>query len=59
MAFPNLRILTKRLREEGVTATLKSVGWKVGAVIFAYYLVRDITLYILIPWWVARRISAS
>jgi len=29
-------------------------GWRFGAVIFMYYLIRDVTLYILLPWFIAR-----
>ena len=29
-------------------------GWKFGVVIFMYYLIRDVTLYILLPWFIAR-----
>lgn len=38
-------------REGGLRALRKKYGWKMFAVIFGYYLVRDTTLYILIPLW--------
>jgi hypothetical protein len=32
----------------------KKYGWKIIAVIFAYYLVRDVILYIILPYLIAR-----
>lgn len=37
------------LRQEGVRAVFRKYGWKLFAAIFAYYLVRDVTLYVLLP----------
>jgi len=34
----------------------KKYGWKAGIAIFFYYLVRDVTLYILVPWLIAKNI---
>ncbi len=34
----------------------KRYGWKVGAAIFLYYLVRDTILYIVLPILIAREI---
>tara|TARA_B100000676_G_C18024105_1_gene814508 strand:+ start:1053 stop:1199 length:147 start_codon:yes stop_codon:yes gene_type:complete len=31
-------------------------GWKVAVGIFIYYLVRDVALYILLPWYIARNV---
>ena len=28
----------------------KKYGWKLGLAIFIYYLIRDVTLYIIIPY---------
>jgi hypothetical protein len=36
-------------KEGGFQALRKKYGWKMFAAIFGYYLVRDVTLYILIP----------
>ena len=41
-------------KKEGFKAAVKAAGWKVVLLIIIYYLVRDITLYILIPYLVAR-----
>ena len=32
----------------------KKYGWKIGVVIFMYYLIRDVTLYIIIPYLVIK-----
>jgi len=29
-------------------------GWKAVVAIFLYYLIRDVSLYILLPWAIAR-----
>lgn len=41
-------------RQSGFKGVVKRYGWKVFAVFFVYYLVRDVTLYILIPWLIAK-----
>lgn len=43
-------------REGGLKAVIRRYGWKFFAVFFVYYLIRDVTLYILIPWFVASRL---
>ena len=35
----------------------KKYGWKVAIGIFIYYLVRDVTLYILIPYLIFKGVS--
>jgi hypothetical protein len=37
-------------REKGFRAVLARFGWKFVVAIFLYYLIRDLTLYVLIPW---------
>ncbi len=44
----------KIYKEKGLKAAIKSAGWKVFALIFLYYLIRDVTLYILIPYLIAK-----
>jgi len=34
----------------------KKYGWKAAVGIFLYYLVRDISLYILLPWYIAKNV---
>ena len=44
-----LKIAKKIVREEGFKSLFRKYGWKLVAAIFVYYLVRDVTLYILLP----------
>lgn len=44
------------IRESGFKTFLRKRGWKVIAVVFIYYLIRDTFLYILLPYLVAREI---
>lgn len=37
------------LVSEGPRAVFRRYGWKAVAAIFAYYLVRDVTLYVILP----------
>ena len=41
-------------KEKGIKAVFKKGGWKLFALVFMYYLVRDVTLYILIPYLLAK-----
>lgn len=41
-------------REAGFRGVFKRYGWKVIAGFFAYYLIRDLTLYVLLPYLVAK-----
>ncbi|MBX2986580.1 MAG: hypothetical protein KF802_01665 [Bdellovibrionaceae bacterium] len=53
-----LRVLSEvrqTLRESGVRGTFRRYGWKLVAAVFCYYLVRDLTLYVLLPYLVARQ----
>lgn len=42
------------LRDHGFRGVVKAYGWKTLGAIFAYYLVRDSILYLLIPYLVAK-----
>tara|TARA_B100000579_G_C22837194_1_gene859473 strand:+ start:887 stop:1036 length:150 start_codon:yes stop_codon:yes gene_type:complete len=33
----------------------KKYGWKIAVAIFFYYLIRDVLLYIVLPWFIATR----
>ena len=44
----------KIYKEKGLKAAIKAAGWKVFVLIFMYYLIRDVTLYILIPYLIAK-----
>jgi hypothetical protein len=43
-------------KKEGLKALLKKKGWKVIFVFFLFYLIRDLLLYILIPWLIIKGI---
>lgn len=43
-------------REGGIKGVIKRYGWKFFAVFFVYYLVRDVTIYILIPMYIAKNL---
>ena len=44
----------KTFRARGFKGLLRTYGWKIFTAFFAYYLLRDLTLYILLPWLVAK-----
>jgi hypothetical protein len=50
--FKNARMV---LKQEGFKALFRKYGWKLPAAVIAYYLVRDVTLYILIPAWILNK----
>ncbi|HAR41138.1 MAG TPA: hypothetical protein DCS07_00640 [Bdellovibrionales bacterium] len=41
-------------RQAGFRGLLRQFGWKLIAVVFIYYLIRDVTLYIVIPYLAIR-----
>lgn len=51
---PIIQEWTKLLREKGLKGFIREKGWKVVVAIFAYYLVRDSLLYIIIPFLIAQ-----
>lgn len=57
--FQKLRALIREakaiFREKGFKGVIRRFGWKLFAVLFVYYLVRDVTLYILLPWYLASK----
>jgi hypothetical protein len=56
-----LKALHQRLRDEaravGWRGLVRKRGWKLVAVVRAYYLVRDVLLYIVIPLGIAAGFS--
>ncbi len=44
------------LRREGFRKTSKRYGWRLFAVVFVYYLIRDSFLYLLLPFLFARQL---
>ena len=71
--FKSLNELRNNARESGIREAIKIMfkkyGWKLGVAIFMYYLIRDVTLYIIIPYlvykplgvkgWLSVRVSSS
>ena len=51
--FKVLHELRTNTKESGLRQAIKMMfkkyGWKVGLAIFMYYLIRDVTLYIILP----------
>lgn len=45
-------------RSSGVRGLGKAYGWKVVAAFFVYYLLRDLTIYVLLPWLAAKGLLA-
>ncbi|WII71175.1 hypothetical protein QJS83_11960 [Bdellovibrio sp. 22V] len=43
-------------KESGIKGVVRRYGWKIFAVFFVYYLVRDVTLYIILPWYIANKL---
>jgi hypothetical protein len=41
-------------KQNGFKGVFRRYGWRVFAVFFCYYLVRDLILYVLIPYLIAR-----
>ncbi|MCB0282580.1 MAG: hypothetical protein H6627_14180 [Calditrichae bacterium] len=44
------------IKKDGLKSFVKQKGWKIVALIFAYYLVRDTILYIIIPYLIINNI---
>ncbi|MNL70400.1 hypothetical protein D3C87_1953960 [compost metagenome] len=43
-------------KASGFKGVVKKYGWKFFAFFFAYYLIRDVCLYIILPWYIARSV---
>ena len=58
-----LNELRSNTRKHGLWYALKDLfrqyGWKVGVVLFLYYLIRDVTLYIIIPYLIFKGLIGS
>ena len=60
--FKALNELRNNARESGIRVAIrimfKKYGWKLGVAIFMYYLIRDVTLYIIIPYLVYKNLMS-
>lgn len=54
-----LREFRDTWRESGWRGAFRRYGWKLFAVIFVYYLIRDLTIYVLIPYLIAQRLLVT
>ena len=58
--FKALNELRNNARESGIREAIKIMfkkyGWNLGVAIFMYYLIRDVTLYIIIPYLVYKNL---
>lgn len=45
------------IKNEGVKSFIKQKGWKFFIGLILFYLVRDVTLYIIIPYFAITKIS--
>lgn len=44
-------------KEQGFKAMVKAAGWKVVVGIIIFYLIRDVILYIIIPYFIYKGVS--
>ena len=60
--FKALNELRNNAKESGIREAIKIMfkkyGWKLGVAIFMYYLIRDVTLYIIIPYLVYKNLMS-
>ena len=60
--FKALNELRNNTKESGIREAIrimfKKYGWKLGVAIFMYYLIRDVTLYIIIPYLVYKNLMS-
>lgn len=49
-----IREATATFREAGFKGILRAYGWKLLAAFVLFYLVRDVTLYVVLPYLAAR-----
>lgn len=47
-----LKEIKSTFKESGFKGVTQKYGWKLFLAVFVYYLVRDVTLYIVIPYLV-------
>lgn len=49
-----VRSARQLMKKEGIKALFRKYGWKLVAVVFGYYLIRDLTIYVLLPLMLVR-----
>ena len=46
-------------REKGLKGIITQYGWKFFALFFIYYLVRDLIIYVFLPWYIANKVRGQ
>lgn len=55
---PKVLVEAKQVfRDAGIKGVIRRYGWKFFAVFFLYYLIRDVSLYVLLPWYLAQKFT--
>lgn len=55
---PKVLVEAKQVfRAAGIKGVIRRYGWKFFAVFFLYYLIRDVSLYVLLPWYLAQKLT--
>jgi len=52
--YRRMKEAAAEFRAGGIRGLVRRYGWKFVAAFVAFYLIRDVTLYILLPWLAAR-----
>lgn len=45
-------------RKDGFKGVWRRYGWKIFAVFFVYYLIRDLFLYVFLPWFIIKNFNS-
>ncbi len=56
MRIAELKEYRATLKSSGFRGVFRKYGWKIFATFFAYYLIRDLLLYVLFPYLLAKGI---
>lgn len=60
--YPAMRLLREfksTFKESGFKGVTQKYGWKLFIFIFVYYLVRDVTLYVVLPYLIFKGFAAN
>lgn len=49
-----MKAIAQSVKRDGMRKTLSRFGWKILVFTFFGYLIRDVVIYILIPYWATR-----
>ena len=54
-----LREIKATFKESGLKGVTQKYGWKLFLAVFVYYLIRDVTLYVVLPYLVFKGVFAQ